>query len=82
MFLRFCVKLTFYMSMSFIISIDYGHFHHVIDKTKNIGRTVLSSMSNSLLTSNFLITLIKAMKKNKTAVQNEWDRYRINNSFL
>ena len=39
-------------------------------------------MLNSLLTSNFLITLIKAMKKNKTAVQNEWDRYRINNSFL
>ena len=21
--------------------IDYGHFHHVIDKTKNIGGTVL-----------------------------------------
>ena len=39
-------------------------------------------MKNILLTSNFLITLIKAIKKNKIAVQNGWDGYRINLSRL
>ena len=34
-------------------------------------------MSNSLLTSNFLITLIKVIKKNKIVVQNGWEGYRI-----
>ena len=34
-------------------------------------------MKNILLTSKFLITLIKAIKKNKIAVQNGWDGYRI-----
>ena len=38
-------------------------------------------MENNLLTSDFLITLINGIKK-KIAVQNEWDRYRINISFL
>ena len=39
-------------------------------------------MKNILLTSNFLITLIKAIKKNKIAVQNGWDGYGINLSRL
>ena len=41
-----------------------------------------TSMMNKLLTSNFLITLIKAIKKNKIVVQNGWDGYRINLSSL
>ena len=39
-------------------------------------------MKNILLILNFLITLIKAIKKNKIAVQNEWDGYRIDLSCL
>ena len=39
-------------------------------------------MENILLTSNFLITLIKAIKKNKIVVQNEGDGYRIKLSIL
>ena len=39
-------------------------------------------MKNILLTSNFLITLIRAIKKNKIVVQNGWDGYRINPSNL
>ena len=39
-------------------------------------------MENILLTSNFLITLIKAIKKNKIVIQNGWDGYRINLSTL
>ena len=38
---------------------------------------VRTSMMNKLLTSNFLITLIKAIKKNKIVIQNGWDGYRI-----
>ena len=34
-------------------------------------------MEKILLTSNFLITLIKAIK-NKVVIQNGWDGYRIN----
>ena len=30
------------------------------------------------MTSNFIITLIKAIKKNEIVVQNGWDGYRIN----
>ena len=41
-----------------------------------------TSMMNKLLTSNFLITLIKAIKKNKIVVQNGWDGYRINLSIF
>ena len=39
-------------------------------------------MENNLLTSEILTTLINTTRKNKIAVQNEWDRYRINISFL
>ena len=41
-----------------------------------------TSMMNKLLTSNFLITLTKAIKKHKIVVQNGLDGYRINLSRL
>ena len=39
-------------------------------------------MKNILWTSNFLITLIRAIKKNKIVNQNGWDGYQINLSIL
>ena len=73
MFLRFRSKFTLWTIISAVFTKGWTKWKY---------RGHHTCMLNILLTSNFLITLIKAIKKNKIAVQNGWDGYRINLSCL